>query len=237
MRLSTPLDIGRQLLAADALYNRVPVGERDACIAAALDRGTSLAMAVRDAWGTDPDAIAAGRGVPVVDTESSADFGTTIVFANYATRPLPGCIFLYRPAIARAEAVLARTQIAVAPRIGSARALYLAHELFHHFDGADGALPAARCHPVTLLAFGRWRWTSGLASLAEIAAGAFAQKLLGLRTHPHALDLLVCESLECESLVRESLASDSPVPDPLVCDPPVRDHWMSDDSRERPRAA
>lgn len=191
MQLATPLEIGRQLLAADALSARIPADERDATVVAGLHAGTSLADAVRDAWGADPDAVAAARGVPVIDTDTSADFGTNVVFATYATRPLPGRIFLYRAAIARADAVLAQTEIATALGIDSARAVYLAHELFHHFDGADGAVPVARLRPVVLLGFGCWRWTGGLASLAEIAAGAFAQRLLGLHTHPHALDLLV----------------------------------------------
>jgi hypothetical protein len=35
---------------------------------------------------------------------------------------------------------------------------------------------------------GRWAWTSGLASLPEIAAGAFAQALLGLPFHGKLLE-------------------------------------------------
>jgi len=41
-----------------------------------------------------------------------------------------------------------------------------------------------------VLRLGPWRWTSGLTSLAEIAAGAFAQGLLGLRWHPRWFDLI-----------------------------------------------
>ena len=188
MALATPLVIGRALLADDPLYARVAVGDRDACVELALDAGAQMACAVRAECGGDPDAIAAWCGVPVIDTDASADFGHTIIFATYATRPAPGRIFLYRSAIARADALLADVDIAAALGIHAARPIYLAHELFHHFDGARGTVPVARRQPVTLIAVGPWRWTGGLASLAEIAAGAFAQELLGLRTHPHALD-------------------------------------------------
>jgi hypothetical protein len=40
---------------------------------------------------------------------------------------------------------------------------------------------------------GRWTWTAGLTTLPEIAAGAFAQQLLGLDFHPKLLDDLVTE--------------------------------------------
>lgn len=191
MELPPPLVIGRALLADDPLYARVPADDRDACVGLALDAGARMADSVRAGCGDDPDAIAARCGVPVVETDASADFGQTIVFATYATRPAPGRIFLYRTAIARADALLADPAIAAALGIRVARPIYLAHELFHHFDGAQGAVPVARRRPVTLVAVGPLRWTGGLASLAEIAAGAFAQALLGLRTHPHALDRLL----------------------------------------------
>ena len=42
----------------------------------------------------------------------------------------------------------------------------------------------ARRQPVTLFSLGPFRWKAGLPSLAEIGAGAFAQRFLGLRVHP-----------------------------------------------------
>jgi len=47
---------------------------------------------------------------------------------------------------------------------------------------------------VRIFGMGRWQWTSGLSSLCEIAAGAFAQRLLGLSFHPKLLDLLILKS-------------------------------------------
>jgi len=43
---------------------------------------------------------------------------------------------------------------------------------------------------VAILTLGPFRLTTGLSSLAEIAAGAFAQNLLGLRHHPKLLDVV-----------------------------------------------
>ena len=72
----------------------------------------------------------------------------------------------------------------------TARPVYLAHELYHHFDLARGEGSIVQCNRVVLFQLGRFRWTSGVAAIAEIAAGAFAQRLLGLRFHPKLLDLL-----------------------------------------------
>jgi hypothetical protein len=41
-----------------------------------------------------------------------------------------------------------------------------------------------------LFRIGNWRWRTGVAALAEIAAGAFAQSLLDLPCHPHVLNFV-----------------------------------------------
>ena len=51
---------------------------------------------------------------------------------------------------------------------------------------------------------GPLRGTAGLSSLAEIAAGAFAQALLGLRYHPKLLDLVVL--FDADPVAAERLA-------------------------------
>ncbi len=50
-------------------------------------------------------------------------------------------------------------------------------------------------HRVNISASVPWNWTSGLSSLSEIAAGAFAQQLLGLPFHPKLLDFLSIQTL------------------------------------------
>ncbi len=44
-------------------------------------------------------------------------------------------------------------------------------------------------HRVPVLRLGRLRVTAAVAGMREIAAGAFAQRLLGLRFHPRLLDV------------------------------------------------
>lgn len=174
------------LLAADPQFHRIEAAHREAMIASAIAAGVACADDVRRRHGHDPDAIAAALGIPVEVSESPADYGSTLVFAEYRSRPPR--IVLFAAAIARVDACLADAPMRTQWRIASARPVYVAHELFHHLD-ADAVTrrPDLR---VTLFALGRWRWTSGVAALSEIAAGAFAQRLLDLPAHPRGLDLL-----------------------------------------------
>ena len=180
------LALGLQMLAEDPQAGRIPFAERAAWVRAAVDDGLRHAAAGSGRWGNDPDIIARACGVPVIDSDAMSGFGTTLVFAEYSTRQ-PG-ITLYSGAIAQLDRRIAGLPGYV---IGHARTLFLAHELYHHLDCTDPRGPIARRHPVTIFRLGRWRWTSGVRALAEIAAGAFAQQLLGLTCHPRRLELLL----------------------------------------------
>lgn len=183
--------LGLQQLKADPQFPRVTAERRRELVDAALDDGRFLAADVKRHLGSNPAFIAASCGVPVVDSEEGAGFGTTIVFAEYATRP--PSITLYGPALQTMDAALASSPVGRAFGLLNSRPLYLAHELYHHFD-CSRRVPLARRHRVRLFGVGRWAWTSGLASLPEIAAGAFAQALLGLPFHPKFLDSLLTKA-------------------------------------------
>lgn len=188
--LTTPDRLGASMLATDRMYPRIAVADRAKLVALALQDGATLAEEIRARWGDDPDAIAARSGIPVIDSAEDADYGSTAVFAEYLEGPAR--IVLYRGAIARfAEAVEACGLVSLPCPV---RSVLLAHELYHHFDCTGSQPPIARRHRVTLVAVGPWRWTSGIASLAEIAAGAFAQTLLHLPIHPHFLDRVMAST-------------------------------------------
>jgi hypothetical protein len=96
--------------------------------------------------------------------------------------------------------------------------MLIAHELYHHLDATGPAPLLARRHRVTLLALGRWRWTSGLTSLSEIAAGAFAQRLLSLRWHARFFDLITVHSVRPAAASRLAAALRGGDPVPAACD-------------------
>lgn len=103
--------------------------------------GRDAARALRAEHGTsDPEALAARLGVPVVDSARDGGWGTVVVFADYTRRPPK--ITLYPPAAVN-------------------RAHYVAHELFHHWEGLHPAARRARDE-------------------SEAAAEAFAEELLRL---------------------------------------------------------
>lgn len=174
--------LGLAQLRQDPQFARIPLQRHESLVDAALDDGRFLAAEVAGNLGSDPAFVAATCGVPVIDSELEVGYGSVIVFAEYATRP--PTITLYGPAIQRLDAAIGRAGL---PGTPAARAIFLAHELYHHFD-CTRTVPLARRHVVRLFGIGRWAWTSGLTSLPEIAAGAFAQELLGLPYHPKALD-------------------------------------------------
>ncbi len=173
-----PQALGQLQLREDSQYRRIPVERRAVLVEAALEDGRSLAGRTRDLWGSDPMRIAAGCKVPVIHSEDDAGFGSTIVHAEYRT--CPPSITLYLPAIRHLG-------------IDRTAPIFLAHELYHHFDCTRGHAPLSRQHPVEIFRLGPLKWTSGLSSLSEIAAGSFAQKLLALSFHPRVLDLLLLE--------------------------------------------
>ncbi len=108
-------------------------------------------------------------GVKVDEVESDGGFGTVVVHADYM--PRPPRVRLFMPAIAALDRRLADYPERL---VGGTRPVFLAHELFHHWE---------ELHPDRAL-----RRLDRDRRLPEIAAGAFAQELLGLRHHPELLD-------------------------------------------------
>jgi hypothetical protein len=158
---------------------------------AALSEGRACAESVSLDWGTDPWTIAQRLGVAVVESDADASFGSITVFADYTQRP--PTITLYRTAIERTNRYLAPARERSILNLEDSRPVFLAHELYHHLARIAPLPLLSRTYRVTLLQLGRWRWTSRIASLEEIAAGAFAQTLLGLKFHPRLIELICAQ--------------------------------------------
>ena len=182
-----PQALGLLQLREDPQYPRIPPDRRAALVEAALDDGRVMADRIREQRGQDPAAIAAYSNVPVIQSADDAGYGSVIVYAEYVARP--PSITLYIPAIRRLDRLVAERDVPM----GSSLPIFLAHELYHHFDCLRGKARLSRRHAVRILSVGAWHWTSGLSSLSEIAAGAFAQRLLGLPFHPRLLDSLLLQ--------------------------------------------
>jgi hypothetical protein len=186
-----PKALGLLQLRSDLQFARIEPERRNVLVEAALADGRFLAADVRLKLGSDPGFIAASCGVPVLDSEDEAGFGSILVFAEYSTRP--PTITLYDSTIRQLDARIAAKEAAAQLGVSATRPLFLAHELYHHFD-CTRREPLSRRHRVDIFRLGGLAWTSGLSSLAEIAAGAFAQELLGLPFHPKLLDQFIFSS-------------------------------------------
>jgi hypothetical protein len=187
---ATPMALGLLELERDRQFHRIAPPDRQRLVRVALDAGVEAAGVLRTSAGREsPREIADRLGVHVETIEDkSGGYDTVSVFADYQLRPPR--IRLYARAIARLDRHLEDYPDGDRLAVTGTRPVFVAHELFHHLEGLDRKRALARRERVATLKLGPFRLTTGLSSLAEIAAGAFAQSLLGLRHHPKLLDVV-----------------------------------------------
>ncbi|HMH71677.1 MAG TPA: hypothetical protein VK554_05130, partial [Bradyrhizobium sp.] len=137
--------------------------------------------------------IADRLNVPVAETDDDPLVGSLWRFAEYQERPAR--ILLYSRGLAPLDGVIAGRLAARLLGPATPREVFIAHELFHHIEATRSETPIARRYQPSLFRIGAWHWRTGIAALAEIAAGAFAQSLLDLPCHPRVLDLLALEAV------------------------------------------
>jgi hypothetical protein len=214
LQVATPEAIGMLLLREDPQFHRIDAGDAPLLVEAALDDGCRLASATRLTCGVAPAAIAERNAVRVVEVSEAHDYGTTVVYAEYIERPPQ--IRLFLPAIGALNRYLTDRELSHAIGLSDVVSVFLAHELYHHLDCLRDTGRLAARYRVPLLRLGPVQWTSGLASLPEIAAGAFAQRLLGLLYHPKILDLITLFHADPRAALRmvESLQQASELKEP-----------------------
>jgi hypothetical protein len=191
---ASPLELGLAMLDADPHARRLACSARYAAVLDALADGAMTARNLRDRFaGRSPREIALGLGLTVEATDDDPLVGSIWCFAEYRLRP-PG-IRIYERGLAVLEAAV-RGPLAK-DLLGSAtlQDVFVAHELYHHAEAIGTGVPISRRHQATLFRIGSWHWRTGIAALAEIAAGAFAQSLLDLPYHPRVLDFVALEGI------------------------------------------
>jgi hypothetical protein len=177
------------MLEADVHARRLDRATQLAAVRDALADGAATAEALRARFpDLAPHEIADRLDVPVAETDDDPLVGPLWRFAEYQERPAR--ILLYSRGLAPLDAVIAGRMAARLLGPATPREVFIAHELFHHIEATRSDTPIARRYQPTLFRIGGWHWRTGIAALAEIAAGAFAQSLLDLPCHPRVLDLL-----------------------------------------------
>jgi hypothetical protein len=197
---AAPEALGLVMLEADPHARRMDHVTQLAAVRDALADGAATARALRERFpDLAPQEIARTFRVPVEVTDDDPLIGSLWRFAEYQERPRR--IRLYRRGLVPLDRVV--TGGLAVRLLGQAtlQDVFIAHELFHHFETTRAETPIARRYMPTLFRIGRWHWRTGIAALAEIAAGAFAQALLDLPCHPKGLDLIAIEVIGSSAAV------------------------------------
>jgi hypothetical protein len=196
---ASPEMLGMLMLKGDLHAARLDDRAQYAAVVDALADGAATAADVRRRFpGLSPRRIADELEIPVTNTDDDPLVGTIWRFAEY--RPRPPKILLYARGLAPLEHTLARAPAARLLGEATVEDIFIAHELYHHLEATRAETPIARRHQATLFQIGKWRWRTGIATLAEIAAGAFAQGLLSLPRHPKVLDFVAGEGIGGKAL-------------------------------------
>jgi len=186
---ASPEMLGMLMLKSDLHAARLDQRAQHTAVIDALADGATAATDLRTRFpGKTPREIAGELDVPVTMTDDDPLVSSIWRFAEY--RPRPPTIMLYARGLAPLEQALARGSAARLLGEATVEDVFIAHELYHHVEATRAETPIARRHQATLFQIGKWQWRTGIATLAEIAAGSFAQALLDLPCHPKVLDFV-----------------------------------------------
>jgi hypothetical protein len=191
---ASPETLGLLMLKGDLHAARLDDHAQRAAVIDALADGAATASDLRKRFpGLNPRRIAAELQVTVTTSDDDPMVGSVWRFAEY--RPRPSQILLYTRGLAPLERALAHLPTARLLGEATLEDVFIAHELYHHAEAIRAEIPIARRHQATLFQIGKWQWRTGIATLAEIAAGSFAQALLELPCHPNVLDCVARDGI------------------------------------------
>ena len=197
---ASPQTLGLVMLEADPHARRLDRASQFAAVSDALADGAATAKAWRERFPElAPQAIAREIRLPIEAIDDDPMIGSLWRFAEYQQRPAR--ILLYSRGLAPLDCVV---KGALALRLlgqATTQQVFIAHELYHHAETIRCDMPIARRYQPKLFGIGGWHWRTGLAALAEIAAGAFARSLLDLPHHPKLLDLVALDAIGANTAV------------------------------------
>jgi hypothetical protein len=199
---ASPRTLGLIMIEADPHASRLDRPAQLAAVSDALADGAATARNLQERFPRrTPEELARKLQVPIETTDDDPMVGSIWRFAEY--RPRPPRIMLYNCGLAALEGALTGTLATGLLGRATPRDVFVAHELYHHAEAIRSEVPIARRYRRTLFRIGNWHWRTGIAALAEIAAGAFAQSLLDLPCHPKILDFVAVDALsDCNITAR-----------------------------------
>jgi hypothetical protein len=186
LRQKTAEDLWALMLCEDPVYGKIPEELRREAVLRAAEFGQQASEGVAARFGTtDPVAIVRALEVRLTWSDDAHIFGQIVRTSTYAHRTRT--ITIYTGSVDEMNRALAAPEIVPLLDVHDVGPVYIAHELFHHLE-EESIGRAANLFRIATLKLGPFALRSGIAQLSEIAADAFAQKLLGLRAAPRLLD-------------------------------------------------
>jgi hypothetical protein len=176
------------MLREDPNYAKIPAEQRGEAVRRAATSGRGAADEIRSQTGTaDAARICDRAGVRVVVSAEPYVHGKIVQTSTYVHRQR--IITIYQGSVDEMNRFLREQALGDILGIADVSPVYLTHELFHHLE-ESGRGRAADLLQVVTFAWGPVVRRSGIARMSEIAADAFAQRLLDLPFAPRLLDYL-----------------------------------------------
>lgn len=180
LREVTERDLGLLALRRDPRHDRIPPARRDDLVDAALRCGAEAADTVAAPFHA-PDVLRR-HGITLVE-EPTADVPGLVVLATYTATRRGGVVRLSTTVLDRlgdVEDVLGLPRPAI-------RDAVVAHEVFHHVETHTPGIVTQRAHVTT---GPRLRRRRPVRALSEIAAHAFARRVVGVPYSPRVLEVV-----------------------------------------------
>lgn len=153
-------------LARDAVYNRIPEGERELVCAIGWNHGVEVAHKIIEAHGKKPiDKILEAKGVKLVRLDKDKVAGGLRYFSEFFEKAKT--INIYKKSVAKFAEANELFQ-------GKAEELILAHEFYHYLECYEFG-NSAQLYSVYYKLGPFKLFKSGVRALSEIAANAFAR--------------------------------------------------------------
>ena len=175
------------VLKEDNFFRRLRPERYGEAVDFALQAGRKAAEAAVVQYGREPEKMAAALQVSVKRSDEAPRAGKAILFSEYGDRP--PAITLYAPSMEEVNASILENGLADLLGVSDVSRIHLVHELYHHLD-ARKLTPGTAGFRVPTLTLGPIRLTTGLPSLAEIAADRFASAVLRLKVPPKAFQFI-----------------------------------------------
>jgi hypothetical protein len=186
LRKKTAEDLWTLMLHEDPVYGKIPEELRREAVLRAAQFGRQASEGVVARFGTmDPIAIVRGLEVRLAWSDEAHLFGKIVRTSTYAHRTRT--ITIYTRSVDEMNRALAAPDLVSLLEVRDIGPVYIAHELFHHLE-EESLGRAANLLRIVTFKLGPFEMRSGIGQMSEIAADAFAQKLLGLRAAPRLLD-------------------------------------------------